>query len=83
MHSVINGKIVQLFTSLFVSDNNVNNQLDDNEAAHEQPPAYEHPPDYEEASSIKIDMNSRRSSRQMSSKRARSRSRYAYENIEK
>lgn len=64
------------WVSFMISDNNTNAVVEDNEAMHEEPPAYEHPPDYEEASSSKIDIGSRRSSRgQTSSTRKRSRSR--------
>lgn len=59
-----------------LTDNNNTNQPEENEAAQEMPPAYEHPPDYDEASSLKMDIHSRRSSRMESSrKRRRSRSR--------
>lgn len=60
-------------------DNNANApQVEENEAALEQPPAYEDPPDYEEASSLKFDMSIGQPSTgtlEMRRKRRKSRSR--------
>lgn len=61
---------------LTVDTTSSNNQNEENEVMHEQPPAYEHPPDYDEASSLKIDLSPNRSSLQSSYKRSDSRSRY-------
>lgn len=63
-----------------------NQQIEENEAAIEQPPAYEDPPDYEESlSSLKFDMTIEQPStstletqRKRRRSRSRSRSRLAY-----
>lgn len=77
---ILNGNVkflsnINIFEKII--DNNANEHTEENDAALEMPPAYEHPPDYDEASSVKINMNSRRSSRADGNrKRRRSRSRY-------
>lgn len=61
---------------MIVDTTNTNNQNEETEIMHEQPPAYEHPPGYEEINSLKIDMSPNRSRLQSSYKQRDSRSKY-------